>query len=201
MLTIRRVTATLGLSAALLVSSAGVASAQSWSTTDPTGDVVKATAERDPVGHPETIQSSSTRRVGDVRAVAVSHTTSGVVIKMTMHALPTGNWMGMTTIRTPTRSYDVFHMRFSGRSWVSFTKTRGDGTELPCAVRSSQISGTSVIIRVGRTCLGNPSAVRVAAGVSIYPRSGMQTAYIDDGLRRGFVNFDSMAFSPVIRRG
>lgn len=190
----------LGLCAALLVLPAGTASAQSWSTTDPTGDVVKATAARDPLGYPETLQSSSTRRVGDVRSLAVSHTTSGVVIKMTMHAVPTGNWMGMTTVRTPTTAYDVFHMRFGGRQWVSFTKHVGNGAELPCSVKSSQVSGNAVIIRVGRTCLGNPSAVRVGGGVAIY-NSTMTTAYVDDALRPGFTGFYDMALGPVVRRG
>lgn len=199
---VRRLLTSGVMTGALLVSSAGMASAQSWSVADPKGDVQRASSSSpDAVLTPETLTAEPNRRAGDVWRTAASHTRTSVVIRITMQALPTRNWMGMTTIRTPSTSYDLFHMRFGGRTWVSLTKTHGNGAELRCAAKSTRIDGNAVVLTVARKCLGYPRTVRVGAGVAAFDTSDMSVAHVDDAGRRGYLGAGNLRLGPLLRRG
>lgn len=203
MTTLPGLVATLGLTLGLLLGTAGLASAQNWSGGDASGDVLRVTGDNSllAVVQPEGRIAEPSRVRGDVVRTSVSHTRTKVVIRITMRAIPTGDWMGMTTIRAPSTSYDLFHMRFGGRSGVSLTKTHGNGRELPCRAKSSRIDGRSLILTVSRACLGKPRVVRVGAGVAAVA-SGVRLAYVDDANRRGaYADITHLQLSPVLRRG
>jgi hypothetical protein len=198
---LHRLLSIVGLSAALLLSSAGVASAARWTTTDTTGDVTTATSSTDNnvVDHPTQLVPAPERAAGDLVGEVVKHSRSSVVIRLSMRQVPTGDWIGWTTIRTPRRSLDLFHMQFGGKRWTSLTKTVGNGKELRCAGMSSQVRGTTLRLSIPRRCLGSPRAVQVAAGIAVYD-DGMRIAHVDDGLRPGY-DASGFWFSPKIRRG
>lgn len=197
-----RLVATLGLTFGLLLGSAGLASAQNWSGGDASGDVLRVTGDSSllAVVEPEGRIAEPARTRGDVLRTSVSHTRTKVVIRITMRAIPAGDWMGMTTIRTPSTSYDLFHMRFDRRSWTSLTKTHGNGRELRCRAKSSRVDGRSLILTVSRSCLGKPRVVRVGAGVASVA-AGTRLAYVDDALRRGYSDIAHLQLSPRLRRG
>lgn len=199
--TLHRFFSIIGLAVALVLSSAGVASADRWTTTDATADVTTATSttHTNVVDHPTQLVPAPDRVEGDVLRETVKHTRSAVVIRLTLRQVPTGDWIGWTTIRTPRRSLDLFHMEFGGNRWTSLTKTVGNGEELPCAGTSSRVKGTTLRLTIPRRCLGNPRAVRVAAGIAVYD-DGMRIAHVDDALRPGY-DASGFWFSPRIRRG
>ncbi len=200
---LRRLVATLGLVLSLLLGTAGLASAQNWSGGDASGDVLRVTGENSllAVVQPEGRIAEPGRVRGDVLRTSISHTRTRVVIRITLRAIPSGDWMGMTTIRTPSTSYDLFHMRFDRRSWTSLTKTHGNGRELPCRAKSSRIDGRALILSVSRACLGKPRVVRVGAGVAAVA-AGVRLAYVDDSLRRGaYSDIAHLQLSPRLRRG
>lgn len=203
MTTLRRLVATLGLVLSLLLGTAGLASAQNWSGGDASGDVLRVTGDNSllAVVQPEGRIAEPARVRGDVVRTSISHTRTKVVIRITMRAVPTGDWMGMTTIRTPSTSYDLFHMRFDRHSWTSLTKTHGNGRELPCKAKSSRIDGRALILTVSRACLGKPRVVRVGAGVAAVA-PGVRLAYVDDAGRRGaYSDITHLQLSPTLRRG
>lgn len=191
MKSIRRLGATLGLATALLVSSAGVASAQRWTIADPAGDVVKVT---------ETGTSyAASQAQGDVVQTTVSHTRTKVVIRVRMRAVPRGNWGAVAVVRTPRASFDLLQLKLGDDR--DFTLSRG-GTdkELRCAGKSARIDRTAVVLTVPRTCLGRPGKVRAGAGIAILETDGeTETTYQDDALRRTVG--ENLRLSPWIKRG
>ena len=190
---LRRLLAVLALAVAVLLSSAGVASAQNWSLADPKGDVVSITEDAsEPVPAPN-------RRAGDVWRTSVSHTATKVVIRVTMQAIPTRDWTAYAQIRTPRTSFDLVQFKFDGFRGLSFSKTNGSGAEIRCRGKSSRIDGTALVLTVPRSCLGNPASVRVGVGVSVYDQD-MEIIYADDALRRG-IDLEAVRLSPLIRRG
>ena len=189
---LRRLLAVLALAVAVLLSSAGVASAQNWSLADPKGDVVTFTGDDDvPVPAPN-------RRAGDVWRTSVSHTATKVVIRVTMQAVPTRDWMAFAQIRTPRTSFDLMQIKVDGFGGLSFTKTNGNGNEIRCRGKSSRIDGTALVFTVPRGCLGNPATVRVGVGVAVFDED-MEIIHADDALRRGIG--ESLRLSPLVRRG
>lgn len=198
-----RLVATLGLALSLLLGSAGLAAAQNWSGGDAGGDVLRVTGDSSlaAVVQPEGRIAEPSRVRGDVVRTSVSHTRTRVVIRITMRAIPSGDWIGMTTIRTPATSYDLFHMRFDRRTWTSLTKTHGNGRELPCRAKSSRVDGRTLILSVSRACLGKPRVVRVGAGVAAVA-VGVRLAYVDDAGRRGaYTDIAHLQLGPRLRRG
>ncbi|NGZ99530.1 hypothetical protein G5V59_01550 [Nocardioides sp. W3-2-3] len=103
--TISRLVATLGLSTALLFSSAGLASAQRWVHADPSGDAVTLIDEEGtPTVAPEQEQ-------GDVVQTTISHTRTKVVIRVRMRAVPRDDWMAFGVVRTPRATFDLMQMK------------------------------------------------------------------------------------------
>lgn len=189
MKSIRRLGATLGLTTALLVSSAGVASAQSWSLADAVGDVVKDAGD----GSVTTVVNQAQ---GDVVRTTISHTRTKVVIRIRMRAVPRGDWAAFAEVRTPRTSFDLTQVKIDGGRFFQVSKTNG-GRPVRCAAKSSRIDRTALVLTVARSCLGNPRTVRAGAGVVVF--EGEDTAYGDDALRRAIG--DDLRLSPRIRRG
>ncbi|HVK29933.1 MAG TPA: hypothetical protein VM575_16455 [Nocardioides sp.] len=190
---LRRLLAVLALALAVLFSSAGVASAQNWSLADPKSDVVTFT------GDDETAVPAPNRRAGDVWRTSVRHTSTTVVIRVTMQAIPTRDWMAFAQIRTPRTSFDLTQIKIGSDRGLSFTKTNGNGDEIRCRGKSSRIIGTALVFTVPRSCLGRPGSVRVGVGVAVFDND-MQIIHADDALRRG-IGLAALRLSPLIRRG
>jgi hypothetical protein len=189
---VRRLFAVLALAVAVLLSSAGVVSAQNWTLADPKGDVVTIT---DDVA---SAVPAPNRRAGDVWRTSVSHTSTSVVIRVTMQAIPTRDWSAFAEIRTPRTSFDLVQFKFDGFRGLSFSKTNGSGDEIRCRGKSSRIIGTAIQFAVPRSCLGNPASVRVGVGVAVYDED-LEIIHADDALRRGIG--ETIRLSPLIRRG
>ena len=188
--TLRRLLGALAVAGALVVALPAVASAGSWSYADPKGDVVTQSIDD------EQTVASPNRKAGDVWRTAVSHTRDNVVIRITMQAVPSADWMAFTTIRTPRTSFDLTQFKFGGARGLYLSKTNGDGDEVPCRSKSSRMIGTAIQLVVSRRCLGYPSTVRVGAGIMVV---GDEKVHADDALRRGVG--DALRLSPLIRRG
>ena len=190
--TLRRALAVLVLAGALLITSAGTSSAENWSSADPKGDVVTI-AEDDPAPVP-----APNRRAGDVWRTSVSHTTTTVVIRVTLQAIPSLDWTATAQIRTPRASFNLAHYRYGGHSGLSLIRTYGHGTEIRCGGKSSRIIGTALVLTVPRACIGRPGSVRVGVGVAVHDFD-RELIHADDALRRGVG--ESLRLSPLIRRG
>lgn len=187
---LRRAVATVGLTSALLVSSVGVADAEVWSTTDAAGDVRSYHVETEEEGvAPE-------QAAGDVRRFAVSHTARHVTLRLTMRKkLPKQDWMVFERIRTPRAAFDLTVFRFSFGGGVSFTKANGF-KEQRCRGISVKYDANAIQIAVPRRCIGNPSVVRIGAGVST---QDSERFYADDALRSAVGAY--LKLSPPVRRG
>lgn len=190
---LRRLLAVLALAVAVLLSSAGVASAQNWSFADPKGDVVTITSDD------ETPVPAPNRRAGDVWRTSVSHTATKVVVRVTMQAIPTRDWSAFATIRTPRTSFDLAQVKIGDYRGLSLTKTNGSGADVRCRDKSSRIDGTALVLTVARSCIGRPATVRVGVGVAVYDED-LEIIHADDALRRG-IGLDALRLSPLIRRG
>ncbi len=187
--TFRRLGATLGLATALLVSSAGVASAQNWSLADPVGDVVKITED-------DTLSYVPNQAQGDVVRTSISHTATKVVIRIRMRAIPRGDWGAFAVIRTPRTSFDLTQIKIDSTRGFFLSKT-SSGRNVRCSAKSSRIDRTALVLTVSRSCLGRPSTVRVAAAVATFVDDEVSLG--DDGLRRSIG--EELRLSPRIRRG
>lgn len=185
----RRLGATLGLTTALLLSSAGVASAQNWSLADPVGDVLEIAEDGSATTAPGQAQ-------GDVVRTSISHTSTKVVIRIRMRAIPRGDWGAFAIVRTPRTSFDLTQVKFGDQRGFVITKTNG-GKLLRCAGKSARIDRTALVLTVSRACLGKPRTVRVGAGVAVFAED--EVTYGEDALRRAIG--EDLRLSPRIRRG
>lgn len=186
-----RLLAVLALAGALLLSSTGVASAGNWSVSDPKGDVRSRTID---VEDDSTVPSP-TRVVGDIWRTSISHTSTNVVVRITMQQLPAGNSTIGTTIRTPNATYSLFRLGF-GVPELILVRHNTDGP-IRCRAKSFRYVGTSALLTVSRRCIGRPRWVRVGSHVGTYTRAG--TTYLDDGLRSVYGNYPGL--SPRIYPG
>lgn len=194
--------ATLGLAVALVVSSAGLASAQRWTHADATKDVVTYDHDTD---EPVTVPG---RTEGDVVFTTVSHTRSKVVIRIRMRAVPRGDWMAVAEVRTPRASYYLQQLRFGEARRFSMVKVSGDGREsrkVRCAAKSSRIDRTALVLSVPRSCLGDPRWIRASATTITFDAEALSEeeqeirAYTDEALSPAHAY--GMRFSPPLRRG
>lgn len=186
-----RLLATIVMAGALLVSSAGAASAQNWSVADPKGDVRSRTLD---VYDGSTVPSP-TRAVGDIWRTSISHTSTTVVVRITMRQLPAGKSDIGATIRTPASTYSLFRMDY-GIPELLLVR-HGQGGTVRCGAKGFRYVGTSAVLTVPRRCIGRPRWVRVGSNVSTTTRTGTQ--YFDDGLRDVWGNYRGL--SPRIYPG
>lgn len=185
---LRRLVAVLALAGALLVSSAGVASAQTWTHTDATGDVLTFS------GDSESAVASPERKPGDVVRIAIAHGGRNVVIRAAMRAVPRGDWLAHAVIRTPRGNFVVTWARLLGER--EFALERANGRNVRCAGKTFRTVGNAVEIVVPRRCLGRPRTIRAGLGVAVFGQAG--TTHADDALRTGV---DQLRLSPLLRRG
>ena len=197
MISVHRLVATLGLSTALLVSSAGVAAAESWPCSDPQRDVLTITDDDTVVAAPDQV-------AGDVVATSISYTPRRVVIKIRMRAVPRESWGVFAVIRTPRTSFDLTYFKLGQLGFYDLTKS-SSGDDVRCRAKSFRVQGNAVVLTVSRRCLGKPSAVRVGAGVAVYDGDLFTeededvAVFADDALRRAIG--EDLRLSPRIRRG
>lgn len=196
--TIRRLVATLGIITALILSSAGLASAQRWTHADPSGDAVTFTDddESEFVVDPE-------RKQGDVVQTTISHTRTKVVIRVRMRAIPRDDWGAFGVIRPPRATFQLMQLKFGGARHFSITKNDGE-RPVRCAAKSSRIDRTALVFTVPRSCLGKPRWIRAGVGVASYDGSFLDedediASYADDALRRSIG--EDLRLSPRLRRG
>lgn len=193
--TLRRTAAAVGLAGALLVGSAGVAAAESWSYTDGAGDVRSYLYDEEAEYLDEVGSPAPERTIGDVRRFAVSHQTSTVALRLTMRkGLPRDGWYVNWRIKTPTSVYELIVARFEFGGFVFLVK--GTSGPVKCKALAVKYTSTSIQASVPRSCLGNPSAIRVGAGVQTEEGD---RAYVDDALRAPVGDYLKM--SPPVRRG
>ncbi|WP_028657064.1 hypothetical protein [Nocardioides sp. J54] len=190
--TLRHLVVAPALAVALLATTGGVASAQTWRHDDAVRDVRSGDFDS------EWGTLSPQRKAGDVTRTTVSHTRSRLVVRIAMRAVPSGSSFVMATVRTPRTSYDVTRFRMAGiGTTVVLEKTNGAGGELRCRGLSARVRGKALELSVPRRCIGKPAWVRVAAGVVVL--QGEDAVHVDDALRRG-VGRD-LRLSPRVRRG
>ena len=195
---IRRLVATLGLAVALVMSSAGLASAQRWSHTDASRDIVTfAGGEDDPV-----LAVAPDRDEGDVVSTTISHTRTKVVIRLRMRTVPRGDWVATAQVRTPRSTYYLHQVKFDDeRHFTIFADSDGPR----CTAKSSRIDRTALVLTVARSCLGNPRWIRVGAAIITFEQNPTDdeevdgVSYVDDSLRRTLGG--DLRFSPRLRRG
>lgn len=192
---LRRALLLLVLPAALLISSAGLASAENWSLADPRGDVESMSISDDEESAPT---PSPDRRIGDVWRTSASHTSRNVVVRITMQQVPRGDWSAFATIVTPRAHFFMIQSKFEDHRQLLLIKASGRGGPVKCRAKSSRIVGSALVLTVSRRCLGRPASVRVGAQVSVYD-GATETIHLDDALRRGWSDLPRL--SPRIRRG
>ena len=185
---LNRMVVLLALAGLLVMSSAGVASAQTWTHTDPAGDVLTFSEDgADGVAAPD-------RRAGDVVRTAIAHGGRNVVVRAAMRAVPRGDWLAYVEIRTPRGAFEVTWVRaFGGRE---FTLERANGRNVRCAGKTFRIIGNALEIVVPRRCLDRPRTIRAGLGVAVFGQNG--ASHADDALRTGL---DRLTLSPLLRRG
>ncbi|QSR27166.1 hypothetical protein CFH99_16220 [Nocardioides aromaticivorans] len=193
---LHRALAVLVLAGALLVTSAGVASAENCSLADPEGDVSSMTLDDYEDGNAPT--PSPDRRIGDVWRTSISHTSRNVVVRITMQQVPRGDWSAFAHIVTPRAQFFMVQSKVEDFRHFVLIKTSGRGGPVRCRAKSSRIIGSALVLTVARSCLGRPASVRVGAQVSVYD-DATETVHMDDALRRGWS--DMPRLSPRIRRG
>lgn len=196
--TTRRLLATLGLSTALVFSSAGLASAQRWTHADPSGDAVVFTDDE------TAVTVAPDRAQGDVVQTTISHTRTKVVIRVRMRAIPRDDWEAFGVIRTPRATFQLIQLKYGTSRHFGIVKSEGF-RPVRCAAKSSRIDRTALVFTVARSCVGNPRWIRAAAGIASYDGSALSdddedvTGYADDALRRSIG--DDIRLSPRLRRG
>lgn len=193
---LHRALAVLVLAGALLVTSAGVASAENWSLADPKGDVATMSLDDYEDGNAST--PSPDRKVGDVWRTSISHTSRNVVIRITMQQVPRENWSAFAHIVTPRAQFFMVQSKYEDYRQLMLIKASGRGGTVKCRAKSSRIIGSALVLTAARSCLGRPASVRVGAQVSVYD-DATETIHSDDALRRGWS--DVPRLSPRIRRG
>lgn len=193
---LHRTLAVLVLAGALLVTSAGVASAENWSLADPKGDVASMTLDDYEYGGAPTDEPD--RKVGDIWRTSISHTSRNVVVRITMQQVPRGNWSALARIVTPRAQFFMVQSKYEDYRQLMLVKASGHGGTVRCRAKSSRIVGSALVLTVSRRCLGRPASVRVGAQVSVFD-DATETIHMDDALRRGWTDIPRL--SPRIRRG
>ncbi|GAA4102148.1 hypothetical protein ACFFOS_04300 [Nocardioides kongjuensis] len=189
----------IGLSAAPLLSSAGVAVADTWSHADATGDVLDlALFDGDVTG----TTPAPDRAEGDIQAVVVKHTRRDVRVRTAMRALPAARgWVTVGHVVTPRGRYEAraIWLVKGGRVLVLVRKPGRKETVRRCdGLRGVyDRSAATVAMRIPRSCLGNPRWVRV--NVSVYDWNGDSSTLADDGMDA--TGWEQQVLSPKVRRG
>lgn len=187
---VRRVLVAVGLGATLVLGSAGAASAGTWSFNDPTKDVYGGSNGGSSVISPD-------RAVGDVQRLAVSHTNTKLIVRVTFRqGLPSKNWSIFETIRTPVARFALLLHRYDGAG-IQFYNFSADNHRARCRGLAVTYAPRSVQISIPTRCLGSPRVVKVGATVDT---AGPNFYYSDDALLPGF-GVDGPRLSPQIPRG
>lgn len=175
-----RTTAVGSLAAGLLLSTAGPAAAQTFSKSDPTGDVVNASVETVPK-----------RRLGDVTRTVVRHELERVVLRTKYARLDIKKrqpFLVQWGLSRPDDSVVIVRVRAERGSWAGSLDV--DVPAPPLRARDSVECGTHKInyrrnfVRVvlPRDCLDRPHWFKVVS----YTQLGDDPAFYDDGLQDGF---------------
>ncbi|HVK28590.1 MAG TPA: hypothetical protein VM575_09615 [Nocardioides sp.] len=192
MMLLRRTLASLVVVLAVLGASTSAAHAQTWSHTDPAGDVSVVINSR--------AQLAPNQRTPDIRRVVARHTSTQVVVRFGLRSsMPRGTWMVAIGVWTGAHPYSIYLWgKGNVRTGVRLEED-GPGGRGAIACRGMRVNidrtGTSVAAIVPRTCLGQPRRVRVSVWVDALIRG---RSYVDDGLRRGD---GELTRTPWIRRG
>jgi hypothetical protein len=175
---------------ALTLGSAAAAQADSWTHSDPAGDVVSF----DP--HTDAEAQAPTQERGDVRRVRVAHGAHRVTVRFTMRKPLAGDYGIFYRLRTPRGEYDLVRARFDGSTGVYLTKG-ADQNRVRCSgIRTAfSTDRRTATASIPRSCLGKPRWVRVGAGTLSFTPDAV---FWDDGLHRG--NTYDQRLSPRLYR-
>lgn len=177
--------------ATLALTTAGSATAATWSHVDLSHDV-KSSSDG------TTYTTDPTNAFTDITRVVAANNKRTIVVKVkTRAAVPTKNFMVIVDVKTSAARYSAFKSTLPGLSGVELEK---GNTQLHCKGFSIVIDRTTRITTVAlpRTCLGRPTWVKVGAG-AVSTDSTAATFSADDGLSTKVS--DDLVLSPKIYRG
>jgi hypothetical protein len=189
---LRRAIALLAAACALSLTGTATAHAQTWTHTDPAGDVVAFDGET------ESQAPAPTQERGDVRRVRVAHNNRRVVVRYSMRKALAGNHMMFYSIRTPKARFDLDRVRFPGMGGGVTLHKSGSEHTIRCSGMRWDIDRerATVAVSIPRRCIGRPRWVRV--GVIVMSLTD-ELVYIDDALSGN--GLDSLRQSPRVYRG
>jgi hypothetical protein len=194
---VKTTTRTLALSAVALALVAVPAAAFAGSTqhTDPGRDVQQVTVKG---SHP-TIRTVPAHRAGDIVHFRAAYTTKRLTESVRLRAL-TGKWFYEGRIETPKGRYDLNVLRDSHGTHAQLTKGKGELKTIDCSGLAEQVRAhaRTVSVTVPASCLGDPSSVRVGAGMLSFAQGG-KIIYADDALRKAGVKEHDFTLSKRLK--
>ena len=163
---------TLTAAAALTIAVPGAASAQSWTHTDPAGDVYKVTFSDDSDEETEAVDPSVTN--GDVISSTIKHNPRKVIATLRFRDLATTpedlDIYGIS-LRTDKLNRDLSVIAADGLERGEHELDRPNGDTVRCRGVSHRIDYTAntVTMVVPRSCLGRPRWVKAGAFAARVP--------------------------------
>lgn len=193
---------TLLASLALVSTTTPAARAEVWSHRDASRDVVRVVQSGD--GGSREPAPDDTRT--DIRRVVIAHTDRVVRVVARIPAMRAGNQLGLLSLRVPGgRELLGELVRDDGRTRFALMPWTDDEMEA-CEHATGRFrpKRNVMVVRVPRSCLGDPSWVRVSVLYGTFDETltDADEFRVDDGLRdRGYVEGRPPVWSPRVAVG
>lgn len=171
--------------------------ADSYASTDSTGDVVSFPVSK---SAPHTVSPAPQRTQGDVVGSNVAHRRHVVVLRMQYRELePTGAAAGDVFVIRSSAATRVITVFTGPGYWEGkVTTENAAGHQVRCHVRHQvDYTANTATVVVPRSCLGRPRWVR--AGMAALTFDDLDTVFADDARAHGTVG-DNPALGPRVRR-
>jgi hypothetical protein len=173
------------------------AQANTYRHGDAAGDVVSGTSATSPAPQPD-------RANGDIVSSTIKHQRSKVIMRMTFRDLANTEAFNsyVFSIRSNRLDRDVVVVSASGIPAQVVVTKPGSKKSLKCKVKRRVDSALhTVTVKVPRSCLGNPSWVKVAMVSDFLTGfANSDTQFVDDALVSGGIHSSGPEYSPKIHR-
>ncbi len=196
---VRRGIAAVSLALAILLAlGAAPAHAERWSHQDAVGDVRLS----EYAGDEETFTAAPDQASADIVKVVGAHRRTDVRIRIRTRAPFPSDWNALVELKTPRKHLMVVVYRYAGSGGgVDLLDLGSDSlgmVECRGVKRAISANRRVLTLTLPRRCLANPRSVRFGAG--FVGLRDPESAYVDDGLRKG-LRRSGLTLSPRLGRG
>ncbi|MEI5672142.1 MULTISPECIES: hypothetical protein [unclassified Nocardioides] len=193
---------TLLASRALVSTTTPAAHAEVWSHRDASGDVVRVVQG----GGNSSESAAPEDRDADVRRVDIAHTSRTVRVAVRVRDMTRGGQFGRLHLRMPGGVEVMAEVAREGRDTTFLLMPVSEDEMAGCADASGRFrpKRNLMVVRIARSCLGDPRWVRVgvAYGTLEGSRARSRVFHVDDGLRdRGYSVARLPGWSPRVAVG